>query len=99
MNTLETDIEIAPDGSIKLLSPLPVWMKPGRLHAWLTVATGVAGEAKPKRSLPTATPEMLARRKEALAELRAMGGLKAVIPDPMAWQQEMREDVVLPGRE
>jgi hypothetical protein len=28
-----------------------------------------------------------------------MGGLKDVIPDPVAWQREIRENVVLPGRE
>ncbi len=99
MNTLETDIEIALDGSIKLLSPLPAWVKPGRQHAWLTIATNVPGEEKPKRQAPVATPEMVARRLAALTELRAMGGLKEVIPDPMTWQREMREDVALPGRE
>ena len=98
MNTLETDIEIAPDGSMKLLSPLPAWIKPGRLHAWLTVASGAPAEGVSRRQPPVATPEMVARRVAALAELRAMGGLKEVIPNPMAWQQEMREDVVLPGR-
>ena len=40
MNTLETDIEIGADGSMKLLSPLPAWLKPGRTHVLLTVADG-----------------------------------------------------------
>ena len=40
MNTLETDIEIGADGSVKLLSPLPPWLKPGRAHVLLTVADG-----------------------------------------------------------
>ena len=79
MNTLETDIEIAPDGSMKLLSPLPAWMKPGRLHAWLTIATNAPGDEKPKRQPPMVTPEMVARRVAALAELRAMGGLRAAL--------------------
>jgi hypothetical protein len=47
MNTLETDIEIAADGSLKLLSPLPEWLKPGRTHVLLTLAD--ASESKPKR--------------------------------------------------
>ena len=89
MNTLETDIEIAADGSMRLLSPPPTWLKPGRAHVVLTMAETT--EDKPKRQLPTATPEMIAKRAEALAELRAMGGLKDVIPDPLAWQKEMRE--------
>jgi hypothetical protein len=49
--------------------------------------------------IPTATPEMLAKRAAAFEAIRAMGGLKDVIPDPVAWQREIREDVVLPGRE
>jgi hypothetical protein len=42
---------------------------------------------------------MLGQRREALAALRALGGLKDVIPDPAAWQREQREDRPLPGRE
>ena len=97
MNQLETDIEVAADGSIRLLSPLPGWLKPGRSHVRLTMAD--ATEGKPKRQLPRATPEMVAKRSEALAQLRGMGGLKEVIPDPVAWQKELREDVKLPGRD
>ena len=37
MQTLESDAEIGPDGSVKLLSPLPAWLKPGRAHVVLTV--------------------------------------------------------------
>jgi hypothetical protein len=97
MNTLETDVEIAADGSMRLLSPPPAWLKPGRAHVVLTMTD--ATEGKPKRQIPTATPEMIAKRVEALGELRAIGGLKNVIPDPVAWQKEMREDSTLPGRE
>ncbi len=97
MNTLETDVEVRADGSLKLLSPLPEWLKPGRAHVLLSVPNGTS--PKPKRVIPTATPEMLAKRAAAFEAIRAMGGLKDVIPDPAAWQREMREDVVLPGRE
>ena len=34
----------------------------------------------------------------ALERLAAMGGVPS-IPDPVAWQREMREDRPLPGRE
>jgi hypothetical protein len=81
MNTLETDVEVSADGSLKLLS-VPHEASP-----------------KPKRVIPIATPEALARRAAAFEAIRAMGGLKDVIPDPVAWQREIREDVVLPGRE
>ena len=35
----------------------------------------------------------------ALEELAQMGGLGDIIPDPVAWQREIRKDRVLPGRE
>jgi hypothetical protein len=50
MNTLETDIEVSADGSLKLLSPLPEWLKPGRVHVVLSVQNGTS--PKPKRSPP-----------------------------------------------
>ena len=37
MQTLETDIEIGADGSLKLLTPLPAWMRPGRVHVLMTL--------------------------------------------------------------
>ena len=37
--------------------------------------------------------------REALAALRELGGLKDVIPDPMTWQREQREERSLPGRD
>ncbi len=97
MSTWETDVEVSADGSLKLLSPLPEWLKPGRAHVLLSVPNEAS--PKPKRVIPTATPEMLAKRAAAFEAIRAMGGLKDVIPDPVAWQRETREDVVLPGRE
>jgi len=98
MNTLETDAEIGVDGSVKLLSPLPAWLKPGRAPILLTVETGQGG-GEPNRQKLTATPDMIARRKAALEDLRAMGGLREAIPDPALWQREMRQDRPLPGRD
>jgi len=37
MKTLETDAEIEEDGRVKLLSPLPDWLKPGKAHVLLVV--------------------------------------------------------------
>lgn len=96
MNTLETDVEIAADGSMRLLSPLPEWLKPGRSHVVLTVAD--ASGSKPKRQIPRATPEMIERRAAAFEELRKLNPYRE-ITDSVAWQREIREDVVLPGRE
>ena len=96
MNTLETDIEISADGSLKLLSPLPAWLKPGRAHVVLTVAD--ASGSKPKRQIPSATPEMIARRMAALEKVRELNPYRDIV-DPVAWQRTIREDVIQPGRE
>ena len=39
-----------------------------------------------------------ARMKAALERIAARGGIQS-IPDPVAWQREMREDRPLPGRD
>ncbi|MDB6073274.1 MAG: hypothetical protein JWO89_914 [Verrucomicrobiaceae bacterium] len=98
MNTLETDVEVAADGSLKLLSPLPDWLKPGRTHMLLMVTGTEAPAPKAKREIPTATPETIAQRLAAFEGLRKLNPYRD-IADPVAWQQEIREDVVLPGRE
>lgn len=95
MKTLETDIEIGADGSVKLLSPLPAWLKPGRAHVLMTVESM---EEKPLRRKLTATPEMIARRVAALEDIRKLNPYRN-IPDPVEWQREMREDSALPGRD
>ena len=95
MNTLETDIEIGADGSLRLLSPLPAWLKPGRAHILLTVESV---EEKPKRRKLTASPEMIARRAAALEEIQKLNPYRD-ITEPVAWQREMREDRPLPGRD
>ena len=97
MNTLETDIEIGADGSVRLLSPLPAWLKPGRAHVQMTVAPA-PGQNQPKRQALTATPEMIARRAAALEEIRKLNPYRD-LTDPLAWQREIREDRPLPGRD
>jgi len=96
MNTLETDVEIAADGSIRLLSPLPAWLKPGdRAHLLLVAAAD--GATKPRKQVPTATPEQIERRLAAFVKLREMDPYHD-IADPAEWQREIREDVVHAGR-
>lgn len=95
MKTLETDIEIGADGSVKLLSPLPAWLKPGRAHVLMTVESV---EENPQRQKLTATPEMIARRSLALEKIRKLNPYRD-ITDPLIWQREMREDRPLPGRD
>jgi len=95
MKTLETNAEIGADGSVKLLEPLPAWFKPGRVHVLMTLETD---ENQPKRQKLTATPEMIARRSAALAEIRTLNPYRD-IGDPVAWQRETREDRPQPGRD
>jgi hypothetical protein len=95
MKTLESDVEIGVDGSVRLLSPLPAWLKPGRAHVFMTVESM---EAKPKRQKLTATPEMIARRVTALEKIRKINPYRE-IADPVEWQREMREDRPLPNRD
>jgi hypothetical protein len=68
-------------------------------RSWLRVEATLEAADESESAPRLATPEMLGQRREALAALRAMGGLKDVIPDPAAWQREQREDRPLPGRE
>lgn len=95
MRTLETNIEIGADGSVKLLSPLPAWLKPGRAHVRRTVESV---EEKPVRRKLTASPEMIARRFAALEEVRKLNPYRD-ITDPVEWQREMREDRPQPGHD
>ena len=97
MNTLETDIEIRANGSVRLLSPLPAWLKPGRPPVLMTVEPLPVLE-KPKFQKLTTTPEMISRRVAALGEIRKLNPYRD-ITDPVAWQREMREDRPLPGRD
>ena len=93
MKSPETDIEIGADGSVKLLSPLPAWQKPGRAHVLMTVESV---EEKPWRQKLVATPEMIARREAALQKVRKLDPYRDVT-DPMGWQREIREDRPLPS--
>ena len=95
MKTLEADIEIGPDGSVKLLSPLPAWLKPGRAHVLMTVESL---EETPQRRKLTATPEMIALREAAMEKIRKLNPYRD-IADPVEWQRGMREDRPLPGRD
>ena len=93
MSTITAILEPHPDGSLHLPLPAELRHRRVRVEAKLEAADEM-------QSIPRlATPEMLRQRKEALAALRVLGGLKDVIPDPMAWQREQREDRPLPGRE
>ena len=48
--------------------------------------------------VPVAEADLRRRRVAALERIAARGEIMS-IPDPVAWQQELREDRPLPGRE
>lgn len=98
MNTIRTEVEITTDGGLKLLSPLPAWLKPGRAQIMVMVKDDSTGAAKPKRAKLIATPEMLTARKAALDAVRELDPYRD-ITDPVAWQKEIRKDKPLPFRD
>ena len=93
MSTINAIFEPQADGSVHL--PLPEELRHRRVR--VEAKLEAADDMEPVAQL--ATPEMLLQRKDALAALRAAGGLKDVIPDPTAWQREQRKDRPLPERE
>jgi hypothetical protein len=93
MSTITAILEADADGTLHL--PVPEELRHGKIEVTATLkpANGVSS------ALPRATPEMLRQRKEAFEKLRALGGLRDAIPDPVAWQREQRQDRPLPGRD
>ena len=64
----------------------------------LVVDDDARGIAAAPRLKPEATPEMVARRKKALASVRRLNPYRD-IADPAAWQREIRQDRPLPFRD
>ncbi len=93
MSTITVILKPDADGSVRI--PLPPELRHGRVRVEAKLeAVGETADGGPQ-----ALADMLLERKEALAALRALGGLRDVIPDPVAWQRELREERPLPGRE
>ena len=93
MSTITAILEADSDGTLHL--PLPAELRRGKIEITATL-TAAVGEPHSRRR---ATPEMIARRKAALRELRGLGGLRDVIPNPGEWQREIREDRPLERRD
>jgi hypothetical protein len=91
MSTISAIFDPHPDGSLHLPLPPELRHRRVKVEARLEVAEETA------TGVPLATPEMPRARREALAALRELGGLRDVIPDPMAWQREQREEGLIPG--
>jgi hypothetical protein len=83
-------LEAGADGTLHL--PVPQNLRCGKVKVVATLqaeqeTASQRAEAKPGTPL------------EALKELRKLGGLSHVIPDPVAWQREQRMERPLPGRD
>lgn len=89
MSAITAVLKAQTDGTIHL--PLP--------HDFLGRMVENTATLKPANQTDlNPTSEMMTRRKEAFRKLRESGGLKAAIPDPVAWQKELRQDRSVPGR-
>ena len=93
MTTITAILVADADGTLHL--PVPAELRQGRIEVTATLKVADGTSANP----PRATAEMVQRRKEAFRRLRELGGLRDAIPDPMAWQRELRRDRPLPGRD
>ena len=89
MSTITAIIEPNADGTLHL--PLPEELRHGRVKVEAKL------EAVPQVS--SATTNLAGTPLEAFKELRKLGGLRRVIPDPVAWQREQRAERSLPGRD
>jgi hypothetical protein len=93
VNKITAILEVDADGTLHL--PLPAEFRHGKVE--VTATLRLANRTSP--TIPRAEPDQIARRKTALRELRNLGGLNDVVPDPMEWQREMRHERPLPGRD
>ena len=83
MSTITAILYPDADGTVHV--PLPEKLRHGKLRVTATVQS--------VDEKPVGTPL------DALKELRKLGGLRNVIPDPVEWQREQRRDRQLPGRD
>jgi hypothetical protein len=66
---------------------------------WRHAKVRVVLSREPAEELPELDMSKIKTPLDAFKELRKLGGLSHIIPDPVAWQREIREDRPLPGRE
>jgi hypothetical protein len=98
MSTITAILEADADGTLHL--PVPEQLRHGkvRVEATIEAVESASTAERPPRAALVATPEMLERRKAAMAEVRRLNPYRD-ITDPVAWQREQRKDRPLPGRE
>ncbi len=86
MTTLTAEAEITSDHRLMMDVPVPADLPAGRVSVTIALAT-------PPRPLVSNNRDAVA----ILREIAERGGVD--IPDPVAWQREVREDRPLPGRD
>jgi hypothetical protein len=99
MSTITAVLDCHEDGTLHL--PLPEELRGKKVR--VTVTMEAEGEstapAEVEETLPLPDMSKIKTPLDALKEIRKRGGLSHIIPDPVAWQREIREDRQLPGRE
>ena len=83
MSTITAILEVNEDGTLHL--PIPPGMGTGKIAVTATLTP-----AERAADSPMATQPVVTQRLAALRSLREHGGLRAIIPDPLAWQREQR---------
>ncbi len=89
MSMITAILEPDADGTLHL--PMPPDAPRGKVKVTATVEPVSAGETAARQA-------NWEQAMEALRGLAAQGGIQS-IPDPVAWQREIRNDRSLPGRE
>jgi hypothetical protein len=89
VSTITAILEADADGTLHL--PIPQDLRHGKVKVIATLEMHL-GTGMPEGNTKPGTPLT------ALKELRKLGGLRHVIPDPVAWQREQRTERALPGR-
>lgn len=90
MSTIVAILEADPDGSLHL--PLPPELRRGKVRVKATLeALPLSNDSEMCEPQPSPLG--------AFKSLRANGGLRHIISDPVEWQRQQREDRILPGRD
>ncbi|NUM55248.1 MAG: hypothetical protein HUU46_16505 [Candidatus Hydrogenedentes bacterium] len=93
METINAIIEPDEDGTLHV--PLPESLRHGKVAITATLCAAI----EPRQKIPVPAPEILAVRRAALDELRELGEVAKIVPDPVAWQRKQRQDRPLPDIE
>lgn len=83
MSTITAILDVDSDGSVHL--PLPADLRRGKVKVVATLT-------------PVSENDPVEGGMNPLRRLASRGGLKS-IPDPVLWQQDIRQERPLPGRE